>query len=127
MRYRCASQSSPMCFVTPVDRVKPKGTTQLARLKNLDRYQGATLLCEHWSMDDWSQLWWVRAHLVHRPGHDVDGPLLNACDGELREKYLQYRDTDFAELVLFDVECWSVGPLRTADPQAEAAVTDPLM
>ena len=120
----------PVCFavvsqlmVTPIDRVKPKGTTDLGRLKNLDRDASATLLCEHWDRHDWSRLWWVRAHLVRRSGHDVSGSLLEECDGALRDKYPQYRETDFAELVVFDVT--SLIGWRAVGPQAGA--TDPLM
>ena len=51
---------------TPIDTVKPKTTTELGRRKNLDNDAGATLLCEHWDLHDWSRLWWVRARL--RPG-----------------------------------------------------------
>ena len=100
----------PVCFVvvsrsiaTPIDLVKPKETTELGRLKNLDRDASATLLCDHWDLHDWSQLWWVRAHLMRRSSHDVNMPLVEECDRTLREKYVPYRDTDFAEIILFDV------------------------
>jgi hypothetical protein len=110
-------------LVTPVDRVKPKATTDLSRIKNLDRDASATLLCEHWDRHDWLRLWWVRAHLVRRTGHDVGGSMLEECDRALRDKYTQYRETDFAQLVLFDVTSllgWAaVGP--------QAGATDPLM
>jgi hypothetical protein len=120
----------PVCFavvsqlvVTPIDRVKPKATTDLSRLKNLDRDASATLLCEHWDRHDWSLLWWVRAQLVRRSGHEVSDSLLEECDRALRDKYTQYRETDFAQLVLFDVTSllgWAaIGP--------QAGATDPLM
>ena len=123
----------PVCFavvskviVTPVDRVKPKSTTDLVRLKNLERDAAATLLCEQWNLHDWSQLWWVRVHLARKSGHDVSAPLLDECEGSLRAKYAQYRDADFAKLVLFDATSllgWAAGD--AAVPQAEE--TDPLM
>jgi hypothetical protein len=111
----------PVCFAvvsqllaTPVDLVKPKTTTNLSRLENLDRDASATFLCEQWDRHDWSRLWWVRAHLVRRTGRDVSGSLLDECDRALRDKYTQYRDADFAELLLFDVTSligWAaVGP-----------------
>ncbi|MGA2932582.1 MAG: hypothetical protein ABSE98_10905 [Acidimicrobiales bacterium] len=118
----------PVCFAivskliaTPIDRVKQKDTTTLGRLKNLDRDAGATLLCDHWNLHDWSHLWWVRAYLVRRSGHDVSDALLQECDGALRDKYVQYRETDFAELVLFDVRtlvgwCAAGAQLEEADP-----------
>ena len=120
----------PLCFavvskliVTPIDRVKPKDTLELGRLKNLDRDATATLLCDYWDPHDWSRLWWVRAHLVRRSGHEVSDPMLAECERALREKYVQYRDTDFAELILFDVKTlvgWSAAG-------AQLDETDPLM
>ena len=118
----------PVCFaivsdliVTPIDRVKDKDTTKLGRLKNLDRDARATLLCDHWNLHDWSRLWWVRAHLSRRSGHDVTGALLHEGDGALRDKYVQYRDTDFAELLFFDVGtlvgwCAAGAQLEETDP-----------
>jgi hypothetical protein len=121
----------PVCFavvskviVTPIDRVKPKSTTDLGRLKNLERDATATLLCERWNREDWSQLWWVRLHLVRRSGHDVGESLPDECAGALRDKYAQYRDAvDIAELVFFDVK--SMLGWAAAGPQA--GETDPLM
>lgn len=121
----------PVCFtvvskviVTPIDRVKPKITTDLGRLKNLERDARATLLCERWNREDWSRLWWVRLHLVRRSGHDVGEPFLEECAGALRDKYPQYRDeVDIAELVLFDVKSL----LGWAAVGAQAGETEPLM
>ncbi len=100
----------PVCFAvvgphvaTPVDRVKPKGTTALGRVENLERDAAATLLCDHWDGDDWSRLWWVRARLVRRSAHDVGAPLRSDCEDALRAKYAQYRDEDFADVLVFDV------------------------
>ena len=63
----------PVCFavvgktvVSPVDQIKPKETVDLARVWNPRHTGTATLLCDHWDADDWSRLWWVRAHLVLR-------------------------------------------------------------
>jgi PPOX class probable F420-dependent enzyme len=100
----------PVCYavvpgriVTPVDRIKPKTTTDLGRLRNLDRNGTATLLCDEWNGSDWSQLWWVRARLNRRTiGDETEDPV-NAYERALREKYVQYRDTEFVELVVFDV------------------------
>ena len=100
----------PVCFVvvgkvvaTPIDTIKPKRTTELGRLSNLERDASATLLCDHWDRYDWSELWWVRAQLVRRSAHDVRNALLEECDAALREKYAQYRDTSFTDLVVFNV------------------------
>ena len=51
----------------PVDRVKPKASSQLQREKNLALDPRAALLVEHWDPDDWSRLWWVRATLEYVP------------------------------------------------------------
>ena len=122
----------PVCFavvfesiVTPIDRVKPKETMDLGRAKNVQRNANAALLCDHWERRDWSQLWWVRAHLVHRSGHDVSTRLLEQGETALRRKYLQYQDTDFAELILFDVKAL-VGWSAADDQTAVSDVTDPL-
>ena len=101
----------PVCFAvsgkliaTPIDRVKPKDTFELGRLKNLDKESRATLLCDHWKRHDWSELWWVRAHLVRRSGHDVSEKVRADCEAALREKYEQYRGTDFDEVIVFQVK-----------------------
>jgi PPOX class probable F420-dependent enzyme len=109
----------PVCFAvvgkvvaSPIDRVKAKDTTRLARLTNLEREATATLLADRWDPDDWSRLWWVRAHMVRRSGHDVSARLLEDCEHALRAKYAQYRGTEFAEVVVFDVSAltgWSAG------------------
>jgi len=106
-------------IVTPIDTVKPKATTDLARRTNLDRDARATLLCEHWDPHDWSRLWWVRARLVSAPGTVHDGVDYGSA---LRVKYPQYSATEFAALLVFDVadlRGWSA-----ADYPGE---TDPLM
>ncbi len=111
MGTRAAIDAVPVCFVvvgkviaSPVDLVKPKDTTELARLKNLDAEATATLLSENWSRNDWSKLWWVRAQLVRRSGHDVKVALLEECEAALRERYYQYRGVDFADVLVFDVK-----------------------
>ena len=106
-----AIDAVPVCFsisgkliATPIDRVKPKDTYELGRLKNLDKDPRATLICDHWKRHDWSQLWWVRAHLVRRSAHDVSDKVRTACEEALREKYEQYRGTEFDEVIVFEVK-----------------------
>jgi PPOX class probable F420-dependent enzyme len=115
----------PVCFavvlkmiVTPIDRVKPKSTTELGRLRNLAHDATATLLCERWDSDDWSRLWWVRAHLVRRPAHDITERQHEEGERTLHEKYRQYGQTEFAELVFLDVKTL-VGWSAAADTEAE--------
>ncbi len=114
----------PVCFVTvgkyiasPIDTVKAKETTDLARLQNLDRDATATLLCEQWVRFDWARLWWVRAQLTRRSGHDVKAALRDECEAALRHKYFQYRGTEFADLLVFDVKSVS-GWAASEDPDA---------
>ncbi len=101
----------PVCFAvsgkliaTPVDRIKPKDTNELGRLKNLERESRATLICDHWKRHDWSQLWWVQVHMVRRSEHDVTERVRGACEEALREKYEQYRGSEFDELIVFEVK-----------------------
>jgi len=97
----------PACFVfdgervaIPVDLVKPKSTTALQRVHNLDVDPRAVLLCDRWDPDDWSRLWWVRATLVRI---EVDDPHRVALSTLLAAKYRQYRDQPFADLMVFEV------------------------
>ncbi len=60
-----------------VDEVKPKTTTRLARLADVERDPRVGLVVDHYA-DDWSALWWVR----------VDGTAAVHRDGELRERAL---------------------------------------
>jgi hypothetical protein len=107
----------PICFavvgnavVSPIDLVKPKSTTDLGRVRNLRRQPGATLLCEHWESEDWSQLWWVRTRLLFG-GDQPSTP--EVLEEALRAKYPNYTTTRFAGLLVFDVvniTGWSAEP-----------------
>jgi PPOX class probable F420-dependent enzyme len=62
---------------------KPKRTTDLRRLRNIEADPRVSLLADHYA-EDWTRLWWVRADgtaRVVREGGDV---------GELVAKYPQY-------------------------------------
>jgi PPOX class probable F420-dependent enzyme len=98
----------PVCFaivdgavVIPVDSVKPKRSTALARIRNLERDPRATMLVEQWDARDWSRLWWVRASLVRA---DV-APDLGArlVDG-LRARYPQYATVAFDAVLTFRID-----------------------
>jgi PPOX class probable F420-dependent enzyme len=98
----------PVCFAMvgdvvaiPVDSVKPKRSTALGRIRNLERDPRATLLVEHWDAADWSRLWWVRASLVRA---SVDGDTAGALVARLRERYPQYADVTFDALLTFRIE-----------------------
>jgi PPOX class probable F420-dependent enzyme len=48
-------------IVVPIDTVKPKSTTKLQRLANIEHDARCSMLVDHYD-DDWAQLWWVRVH-----------------------------------------------------------------
>jgi len=80
--------------------VKPKASVELQRTRNLGADARAVLLCDHWDPADWSRLWWVRASLER-----VDtGPAGRArLERLLGEKYPQYRDHPFSEVLTFRI------------------------
>lgn len=98
----------PACFAIdgdrlaiPIDSVKPKGSTALGRIRNLERDPRATLLVEHWDAADWSALWWVRLGLVRtsEPPERVA-----TLERGLRARYPQYADAPFVELLTFRID-----------------------
>lgn len=98
----------PACFaitgdwlVVPVDSVKPKGSTALGRIRNLERDPRATLLAEHWDPADWSRLWWVRLSLRRA---DAPAATLAGLVAALIDRYPQYRSAPFTEILAFRIE-----------------------
>ncbi len=84
----------------PIDRVKPKASTRLQRVRNLETDPRATLLVDHWDRDDWSQLWWVRAELrwqAEAAGREA------ALAAQLAERFPQYRDQPFARVLVLRI------------------------
>jgi PPOX class probable F420-dependent enzyme len=74
--------------VTMVDH-KPKTTTRLQRLTNVEANPTATLLVDEW-FEDWDRLRWVRvdgAATTHR-----DGDIWSESRAALAAKYAQYAD-----------------------------------
>lgn len=97
----------PVCFAIegdqlaiPVDRVKPKATTDLQRIRNLLADNRATLLVERWDQDDWSRLWWVRLRLE---ASSLSGQVVGALAQGLRDRYPPYRTTSFERLLTFRI------------------------
>jgi Pyridoxamine 5'-phosphate oxidase len=97
----------PVCFavdglhlVVPVDRVKPKSGATLQRQRNLDADPRAALLCEQWDPRDWSRLWWVRASVTRIDPEEAMGRDLGSL---LTEKYPQYGDRPFTDLIVFTI------------------------
>jgi PPOX class probable F420-dependent enzyme len=99
----------PVVYVTddhgfvgvPVDRVKPKSSLRLQRVRNLEADPRATLLVEQWDRVDWSKLWWVRAELRWH-GDDV-GDREASLATELARRYPQYQDRPFERVLVLQV------------------------
>lgn len=85
----------------PIDDVKPKSSSRLQRVRNLEADRRASLLIEYWDRDDWSNLWWVRAGV--RWCDDPDEARADALAALLAERFVQYRDRPFARMLVFDV------------------------
>jgi hypothetical protein len=108
----------PACFAIegdrvaiPIDSVKPKGSTALGRIRNLERDPRATLLVEHWDAADWSRLWWVRLLLV-RTAEPPDR--VASLEGALRRRYPQYAAAPFVEILTFRIDHiggWAASPI----------------
>jgi PPOX class probable F420-dependent enzyme len=98
----------PACFAIdgdrvaiPVDSVKPKGSTALGRIRNLERDPRAALLVERWDAADWSRLWWVRVLLVRTTEPPERVVVLEAA---LRARYPQYASAPFVEILTFRID-----------------------
>jgi PPOX class probable F420-dependent enzyme len=71
-------------LISAVDH-KPKSTTRLARLRNIERSGTATALIDRYD-EDWGRLLWIMVRgsaLIEPPGYNVDA---------LVARYSQYRD-----------------------------------
>lgn len=75
-------------IVTAIDH-KPKTTTSLQRLRNIEALPVASVIVDHYE-DDWSRLWWVRgdgtARIVPEGREWAEGI------DRLTRKYHQYRE-----------------------------------
>lgn len=67
---------------------KPKTTTRLQRLVNIEANPSASFLVDHYE-EDWERLWWVR---IDGTAAVLDGPQGRAAVAGLAEKYPAYRD-----------------------------------
>lgn len=83
---------------------KPKSTTALQRLRNIEKNPRVSLLADHYEAD-WALLWWVRA--------DATAELATGADREralaaLMARYRQYRETPPRDaVVLCTVTRWT--------------------
>ena len=86
---------------TAVDH-KPKRTTALKRLENIERDPRVSLLADHYE-EDWSALWWARADgtavVHHRHPHAIE---------LLTQRYEQYAERPpEGPVIEVTVERWS--------------------
>ncbi len=101
-------------IVSVIDH-KPKATTRLQRLRNIERSPRVALLVDHYE-DDWMRLWWVRADAHGTVSHRAED--LAAATSLLAERYSQYRETaPDGPAVVFEVMAWS-GWAATVPPVA---------
>jgi PPOX class probable F420-dependent enzyme len=84
----------PITFVFDGDAIyfavdsKPKRTTDLQRLRNIDANPAVSVLVDHYD-EDWSRLWWVRVDGSARTVSDL-AEAVHAV-GLLVDRYPQYR------------------------------------
>lgn len=87
-----------------VDR-KPKSSTDLKRLRNIEATGSVSVLCDHFD-EDWTRLWWARAD--GRAEVWNDGPRRAPVIRLLCEKYPQYaREPPDGPVVAVAVARWS--------------------
>lgn len=86
---------------------KPKRTTALRRLANVEAEPGVSLLVDHYADDDWDALWWARADGVGRV-LAPDDPLAREAVGLLVAKYPQHaRRPPTGPVLAVEVRRWS--------------------
>lgn len=76
----------PGLIVTAVDH-KPKRSTNLQRLRNVEAQPAVSLLVDHYE-DDWTALWWLRIDATARVV--VEEPDRTMLTRALVRKYAQY-------------------------------------
>jgi PPOX class probable F420-dependent enzyme len=92
-------------IVSAVDH-KPKRTTRLRRLVNIEANPRVSVLADHYE-DDWSSLWWARADGTAR----IVGPGVPAHEravSSLAARYPQYRERrPSGSVIVVSVSRWS--------------------
>ena len=95
---------------------KPKTTTRIRRLRNIEENPQATLLIDHYD-DDWTKLWWImlrgRAEILAPDTWDADEA--NDAISALRTRYPQYaahalEERPLIRLTIKSVTRWSASP-----------------
>jgi PPOX class probable F420-dependent enzyme len=111
----------PLCFALEGDTLysavdqKPKASTRLQRLRNIEVNPQAVVLVDHYD-EDWATLWWVRLRGRAR--------MLTGAEREralelLIEKYEQYAgDPPTGPVIAIDVDEWRAwSAVVNSDPQ----------
>lgn len=104
----------PCCFALVGDVAysavdsKPKSTTMLKRISNIESNPTVALLVDHYE-DDWDLLWWVR---LDATAHVADsGPLRQTALNALCAKYPQYRRSPpVGPAVVMHIRDWRTWP-----------------
>ena len=91
-------------IATAVDH-KPKSTTRLRRLVDIERDANVSVLTDHYEAD-WSRLWWVRADGIAEVS--TEGDTFERAIDLLATKYAQYRERrPDGPVIVIQVERWS--------------------
>lgn len=92
---------------------KPKRTTSLRRLANIEACPDVCVIADHYE-DDWDALWWARADGVARVVA-VDGREASTAIEALAIRYAQYRERPpDGPVILVEVRRWSGWSARDA-------------
>ena len=96
---------------------KPKTTTRIRRLRNIEENPRAALLIDRYD-DDWTQLWWI---LLRGPAAILHPETRNPAEAaeaiaRLRNRYPQYAHHDLENrplirLTIHQATHWSASPL----------------
>src|SRR4029077_3524140 len=84
----------PITFALDEDSIyfvidfKPKKTSDLQRLRNIEANPSVSVLVDHYD-EDWTKLWWVRADGSARIV--IDGAVFEKGMAQLTQRYAQYR------------------------------------
>ena len=100
----------PIVFAVEGDTIysavdqKPKRTTKLRRLANIEANPKVSVLVDHYE-DDWQKLWWVRAD---GRAEILEASAANKAIDRLAERYEQYvAERPAGPVLAIEVERWS--------------------
>lgn len=105
----------PCCFVlsgstlySAVD-AKPKSTSRLQRIRNLETNPAAALIVDRYDDEDWTQLWWIRIDATGRIL--ANGTEYDAALELLSAKYPQYQhEPPPGPVIALDIRAWQTWP-----------------